>query len=120
MSNKKVMLLISGELFHRNYVQTGVVDFLNHNYENLVILAHEKINDINFQNVIRYKADERHENTHYQYLRILSWRYRHLSRSFKFRLIRNSQFKFDFQKKITTTSLIARLNENFNSFQRRC
>lgn len=119
MHNKKVMLLISSELFHRNYVQTGVVAFLARNYKNLVLLASETISEIDFEKVIKYKLNEQHENRHYQFLRIISWRYRHLSRSFKFRLIRNSKFKFEFQLNTKKNSLIAVWSENFNSFKRR-
>jgi hypothetical protein len=94
MKNKKVLFLISSELFHRNYVETGVVSFLAQNYAELVILAEESVSSINHNSVIRYSIDKQHEIKHYQFLKILSWRYRYLSRTFKYRFKRTSQFNF--------------------------
>ena len=96
--DKKVLFLISSELFHRNYVKTGVLEFLGQNYPNLVVLASKEVSPINHKNLVRYEIDEQNENRHYQFLRILGWRYRHRSRSFRFRLFKDSQLKFDFRQ----------------------
>ena len=119
MKDKKVLFLISSELFHRNYVKTGVLEFLAQNYSELFILASKEVSSINHKNVIRYQIDDRHENRHYQFLRILGWRYRHRSRSFRFRLVRNSQFKFDFKQSEKINTFSETVRANFASLKRR-
>ena len=119
MKDKKVLFLISSELFYRNYVRTGILEFLAQNYAGLVVLANEEVSPINHKNVVRYQVDEQHENRHYQFLRILGWRYRNRSRSFRFRLNRNSQFKFDFKQSEKINTLPETLKANFASFKRR-
>lgn len=119
MKDKKVLFLISSELFYRNYVRTGILEFLAKNYAGLVVLANKEVSPINYKNVVRYQVDEQHENRHYQFLRILGWRYRNRSRSFRFRLNRNSQFKFDFKQSEKINTLPETLKANFASFKRR-
>ena len=63
MKDKKVLFLISSELFYRNYVRTGVLEFLGQNYAGLVVLASEEVSPINHKNVVRYQIDEQHETT---------------------------------------------------------
>ena len=119
MKNKKILFLVSNSLFHRNYVETGVVTFLEQNCAGLIILANEKVRSINHSNVIRYSTDEKHEIRHYQFLKILSWRYRHLSRTFKYRFIRTSQFKFRARKGENFDTLFNSWKVNFRSLKRR-
>tara|TARA_B110000003_G_scaffold29058_1_gene27422 strand:- start:364 stop:1731 length:1368 start_codon:yes stop_codon:yes gene_type:complete len=119
MKDKKVLFLISSELFYRNYVKTGVLEFLAQNYSELFVLASKEVSPINHKNVVRYQIDERNENRHYQFLRILGWRYRHRSRSFSFRLFRNSQFKFDFKQSEKVNTFSETVKANFASLKRR-
>ena len=88
------MFLISSEIFYRNYISTGVVNLLQNEYKDVEILIRDDIQQPEKVRLKKYKVSREHENRHFQYLKILSWRYRKLSRTFKFRLLRTSQFRF--------------------------
>ena len=120
MRSKKIVFLISSEIFYRNYISTGVVKFLENEYKDVEILIRDDLQQPERSRIKKYKISPEHENRHYQYLKILSWRYRKLSRTFKFRFLRTSQFKFipradlKNRKKIVNTII-----SNFKSAKRR-
>ena len=95
------------------------MEFLAQNYSDLVVLASKEVSPINHKNVVRYEIDEQNENRHYQFLRILGWRYRHRSRSFRFRLFKDSQLKFDFRQADKSDTIFGRWKANFTSLKRR-
>lgn len=94
MKSKKIVFLISSEIFYRNYISTGLVDLIQKQYNDLEILIPDDIQKPEKAKFKTYSISQQHENRHFQYLKILSWRYRKLSRTFKFRFLRTSQFKF--------------------------
>lgn len=93
MRNKKIIFLISGEIFYRNYVHTGIIDFLSGKFKNVEVLLHDELEMLQAVKCKIYQTNKLHEKRHYQYLKILSWRHRKLSRTFRFRFLRTSQFK---------------------------
>ena len=93
MRNKKIIFLISGEIFYRNYVHTGIIDFLPAKFKNVEVLLHDELEMLQAVKCKIYQTNKLHEKRHYQYLKILSWRHRKLSRTFRFRFLRTSQFK---------------------------
>ena len=93
MRNKKIVFLVSSEIFYRNYINTGVIKFLLNEYKDIEILLREGMEQTENIKFRKYKVNQKHENRHFQYLKILSWRYRKLSRTFKFRFLRTSQFR---------------------------
>ena len=112
--------MIPNDIFYRNYVSTGIANFLSKKFKHVKILICDDLDyqaNLNFQ---KYTFDQRHEKFHYQYLKILSWRNRNLSRTFKYRFLRTSQFHavaISDLKSWRTLKLI--LWKNWTSFLRR-
>lgn len=84
--------MISNDIFYRNYISTGIASYLAKAYNHFEVLIYDDVDyqaNLNFQ---KYTFDKRHEKHHYQFLKILSWRKRNLSRTFKYRFLRTAQF----------------------------
>ena len=120
MKDKKIVFLISSEIFYRNYISTGLVDLIQNKYNGLEILIRDDIQKPEKAKLKTYSVSQRHENRHFQYLKILSWRYRKLSRTFKFRFLRTSQFKIiDVADLTSLKKLTNTIWKNFVSIKRR-
>ncbi|WPJ97327.1 hypothetical protein SH580_06350 [Coraliomargarita algicola] len=95
MENKKtkVLLVIAGDLFVRNYIRSGVAHKISEAFQ-LSIIANDACSlkaDLesapNFSGY--FKTDPKHEAAHYNYFTLLIFRYRNRSKTFPFRLKRD-------------------------------
>ena len=116
MNNSKILFLLSSNLFHRNYVETGVIDSVSSKFDEVVILADESVKEINSERVLRYSYPVKRKQRHFQFLKILSWRHRKLSKTFKFRFYRVAQYT---KIKLNTKQLIEGIKANLSSAIRR-
>ena len=89
----KVLLVITSDLFVRNYIRSGVATKLSGGFE-LSILANSSCSlksDLksapNFSGY--FKANLEQETAHYNYFTLLIFRFRHRSKTFPFRLKRD-------------------------------
>jgi len=92
---KKILFIISSDLFIRNYIKTGVIDFLSKNYD-LKIACYKNIhlkseidkldNFIGF-----YTSNIRQDKRRYFLMDVTLWRYRKRSTTFNFRFMRVSK-----------------------------
>ena len=120
MRDKKIVFLISSEIFYRNYMSTGLINLIQNEYNDLEILIRDDIPQPEKGKLKTYNVSEKHENKHIQYLKILSWRYRKLSRTFKFRFLRTSQFRsINFSDLSNFRKVKLAIDSNIRSLKRR-
>jgi len=97
----RLIIVISGELFVRNYLTTGAFDALEKNYECIYLIS-DSIKNIEAlkkkDHVVKYRNDRFQNVQHHKIFEIMMWRYRKKSKTFEFRIKRTQKlsFKFDF------------------------
>jgi hypothetical protein len=94
---KKILIIISNDLFVRNYISTYAFSHLQ-NDANCKFLFSDKILNRNFENFSNFeydcfKIDSKVEKKHFDLYNILMWRHKSKSKSFRFRAKRIYQFK---------------------------
>jgi hypothetical protein len=95
---KKILIVLSSDLFTRNYLTTGAFDKLEESFDCFYIadetVKHrsnlEKKN--NFSGYYRFEKDL--EDRHYRILNVLMYRFRHKSSSFRFRIKRGFYYEW--------------------------
>jgi len=92
-SDKRVLIVISSDLFVRNLIKTSALNEIEKKY-NCSIIASEEV--INKQPLIEktnfcgfYKYSKSIEKWHFRFFNILMWRNRKKSSTFKYRILRN-------------------------------
>lgn len=95
MKNKqpKLLLVISSDLFVRNYIRTGVVDELSKMWNLSIIATHNSKLKGDLEKSPSFagyfETSERIEKEHFRYFTLLIFRFRNRSKTFPFRLKRD-------------------------------
>lgn len=88
-----IVIVISSMLFYRNYISSGIVSEIIRSFSNVKILAHVSLRTQEFpQDPVFFDYNNQQYQDHVRFLKILTWRYRHKSKTFWFRLRRTAQF----------------------------
>ena len=94
---KKILFIISSDLFIRNYITTGVISNLASNYNLSVIALNEVKLKQKFNGLINFngyfKFNSKVKTAHFNFFKVLMWKYRKKSKSFKFRFLRELGFQ---------------------------
>jgi len=89
---KKILFIISGELFLRNYIRTGVIDYLSKNYDCKIIADRKIYNKVVVEKLENfagyYISDPKEFDKRRNLMSVISWRYRKKSTLFIFRIMR--------------------------------
>lgn len=88
----KILLNISSDLYVRNYIQSGVLSELKKQHE-LYVIASSAVslqNDVEGAGIFKgyYTFDKKLSAKHFNLLHVCMWRWRHLSKAFRFRIKR--------------------------------
>ncbi len=90
---KKVVFIISSNLFVRNYIHTGVIDFLSKKYDCKILVSEEIFNKDEVEKLESfagyYASDLKEDNKRYNFMNVILWRYRKKSTTFNFRIMRS-------------------------------
>ena len=106
MMKKKILFIISHDLYVRNYIHTGVIDSLNKKYDCKIVASSklyykeevEKLN--NFAGY--YPSFPNEDNKRLFLMSVIQWRYRKKSTTFLFRFMRfNNLSNLDFFSNLT-------------------
>jgi hypothetical protein len=101
---KRILFIIDSDLYIRNYIDTGVIDFLNKNYK-LFLVANDKL--INKKKIVKlssfygfYSYSKNDINLINSVLRQKLWEKKNLSKSIKFKLRYHLRFLKFFEEDI--------------------
>ncbi len=90
---KKILFIISSDLFVRNYIHTGVIDSLNKKYDCRILVSERIFNKDEVEKLESfagyYASDLREDNKRYNFMNVILWRYRKKSTTFNFRIMRS-------------------------------
>ena len=88
----KILFIISSDLFVRNYIQTGVIDSLNKEYDCKIVTSGEIFNKDEMEKLKNFEgyyiSDPQGDIKRYNFMDVTRWRYRKKSTSFLFRIMR--------------------------------
>ena len=88
---KKILFIISGELFLRNYIRTGVIDYLSKNYDCKIIADRKIYNKVVVEKLENfagyYISDPKEFDKRRNLMSVISWRYRKKSSTFSYRIM---------------------------------
>ena len=88
-----IVIVISSMLFYRNYISSGIVSEIIRSFSNVKILAHVSLRTQEFpQDPVFFDYNNQQYQDHVRFLKILTWRYRHKSKTFWFRLRRVGRY----------------------------
>lgn len=115
MKNSKItqipnlMIVISDDLFVRNYITSDALSMLREKYNCFFLvskkIAHKDVFSEN-DNVIFYDTDKKVNKIHFRIFKLLMWRYKSKSRSFRFRIKRTNELNFKF---VVKTNILMKL-----------
>lgn len=95
MKKDKILIVISSDIFVRNYLTTNALKDLEQEFDcSYLISSSITQNEINLNNRVFLKYDKSpNDNLHYKILDLLMWRYKSKSKSFKYRIRRQFGLK---------------------------
>lgn len=94
---KKILFILSSDLFVRNYIRTGVIDSLNKEYDCKIVASRNIFNKDEVEKLKNfagyYISDPKAEKRSYFIMNVTLWRYRKKSTTFIFRFMRKSRLR---------------------------